>query len=270
MMSGIRPAAVSGSFYPGEQGALVRMVDHLLSQAAGTVGGEAWPKAIIAPHAGYAYSGDTAAHAYAHMRERSAGIRRVVLLGPAHRVAVRGLALPAAECFATPLGTIDVDQDAVSAIRHLPHVVVSEAAHAREHSLEVQLPFLQRTLKTFRILPLAVGDTSPSAVAEVIEILWGGPETLIVISTDLSHYLPYDTARETDSRTVESILALDGAPIGDAEACGSPPVRGLILAAGAHRLRPQLLDLCNSGDTAGNRSAVVGYAAVAFEEQNDV
>ncbi len=269
-MSRVRAAAGRGHFYPRERVTLVRMVDQLLSKAAGSTGGEPWPKAIIAPHAGYAYSGEIAAHAYARLRERSARIKRVVMLGPAHRVAVHGLALPAAERFTTPLGTIDVDQDAISEIEHLSQVVVSEAAHAREHSLEVQLPFLQRVLKAFRIVPLAVGDTTASAVAEAIENLWGGPETLIVISTDLSHYLSYDVARETDCRTVEAILALDGTSIGNAEACGSTAVGGLILAARAHRLRPQLLDLRNSGDTAGDRSAVVGYAAVAFEEHSDV
>ena len=263
-MSRVRPAAVSGSFYPGERAALVRMVDHLLSEAAASAGSGPLPKAIIVPHAGYVYSGAVAASAYAGLRGRSAGIKRVILLGPAHRLPVRGLALPAAERFVTPLGAIDVDQDAASAILRLPQVTVSEAAHAREHSLEVQLPFLQQVLKAFRILPLAVGDATPSEVAEVIEILWGGPETLIVISTDLSHYLPYQAARETDGRTVEAILALDGEPVGGAEACGSAPVRGLILAARKHRLRAQLLDLRNSGDTAGGREEVVGYAAMAF------
>ncbi len=265
-----RPAAVNGSFYPGGRVALTSMVDFLLSEAATSANGGLFPKAIIVPHAGYVYSGAVAARAYARLRGYSADIKRVILIGPTHRVPVRGLALPGAERFTTPLGTVDVDQDAVSAISHLPQVVMSDLVHAREHSLEVQIPFLQRVLKEFQILPLAVGDATPSQVSEVIEILWGGAETLIVISSDLSHYLPYEVAQETDSRTVEAILALDDDLISDADACGSTPVRGLILAARAHRLHPQLLDLRNSGDTAGGRDKVVGYAALVFGEQTHV
>ena len=261
---------MSGSFYPGERAALTRLVDALLSEASARAGDGPLPKALVVPHAGYLYSGPVAAHAYARLRKHGETVERVVLLGPAHRVAVRGLALPAARRFATPLGTVDVDLEAAAASMRLPQVGASAAAHAREHSIEVQLPFLQRTLKSFRVLPFAVGDATPPEVAEVIELLWGGAETLFVISTDLSHYLPYDLASATDRRTVAAILALDGVPIGDSEACGSTPLRGLMQAARAHGLSPQLLDLRNSGDTAGDRREVVGYAAVAFGDYASV
>jgi hypothetical protein len=223
------------------------------------------PKAIIVPHAGYIYSGSTAALAYARVAAARDTIRRVVLLGPVHRVPVRGLALPGADAFATPLGSIEIDQKAVAAITGLRQVVVSPAAHALEHSLEVQLPFLQSVLDNFKLLPLAVGDATPAEVAEVLEVLWGGPETLIVISSDLSHFLPYRTAQSVDQQTVQSIVNLTG-PLTHEQACGGTPVNGLLLAAKHHHLQPQLLGLCNSGDTAGDKSRVVGYAALAFTE----
>jgi hypothetical protein len=175
------------------------------------------------------------------------------------------LALPGADAFATPLGSIEIDQKAVAAITGLRQVVVSPAAHALEHSLEVQLPFLQSVLDNFKLLPLAVGDATPAEVAEVLEVLWGGPETLIVISSDLSHFLPYRTAQSVDQQTVQSIVNLTG-PLTHQQACGGTPVNGLLLAAKHHHLQPQLLGLCNSGDTAGDKSRVVGYAALAFTE----
>ena len=262
-MSRIRPAAVSGSFYPAGQAALEQLVDHLLAAVPAATSGSA-PKALIVPHAGYRYSGPVAASAYALLRPLTGAIRRVVLLGPTHRVAVRGLAMPGAQRFATPLGTVDVDQDAAAAIRQLPQVTTDDLAHAGEHSIEVQLPFLQRTLKQFRLLPLAVGDATAGEVAEVLEILWGGPETLLVVSTDLSHYLAYEAACAADRNTVAAILALDEERIGDDDACGSVPVRGLVRAARTRGLHARLLDLRNSGDTAGDRTQVVGYAALAF------
>ncbi len=265
----VRPAAVSGSFYPAERAALARTVDRLLSDAAtASTAGEkgSFPKAIIVPHAGYVYSGPVAAHAYGRLRSHADLVRRVIILGPTHRVAVTGLALPEADAFATPLGVVNVDHDAAAAISHLPQVVISAKVHAQEHSLETQLPFLQRILHDFSILPVAVGDATPAQVAEVLEVLWGGTETLIVISSDLSHYLPYDAARATDSTTVRAILSLSGMPLGHDQACGGTPVNGLILAARRHRLEPELLDLRNSGDTAGGRDQVVGYAALAFNK----
>lgn len=260
----IRPPAVAGSFYPARPAELVRTVDELLSGVSSEPA--AAPKVLIVPHAGYVYSGPVAASAYARLGQAGRAIRRVVLLGPAHRVPVRGLALPEAQALATPLGVVPVDADAVRAIAHLPQVGVSAAAHALEHSLEVQLPFLQRMLGDFSVVPLAVGDATPGEVAEVIDVLWGGAETLIVISSDLSHYLPYAVARDVDDETVQQILALGPHTLTHEQACGATPVNGLLAVARRRHLRPALLDLRNSGDTAGPRDQVVGYSAFAFYE----
>lgn len=262
-MPAIRPPAVAGQFYPGDPGELALAVQTFLAEASPF---DLIPKALIVPHAGYLYSGAIAATAYATLRPIAARIRRVVLLGPTHRVAVRGLALPGATAFDTPLGRVMLDTAAAQSIAHLPQVGVSAQVHALEHSLEVQLPFLQSVLPDFTLLPLAVGMASSEEVAEVLECLWGGEETLIVISSDLSHYLPYATAQRVDKETVQSILNLEE-PIPHDRACGGTPVSGLILAARQHHLTPHLLDLRNSGDTAGSRDQVVGYAALAFTEE---
>ena len=250
-------------FYPAEPGQLAHDVQQLL---AGARAHDLVPKALITPHAGYIYSGPVAATAYAALRLHAAHIRRVVLLGPTHRVAVRGLALPGADAFDTPLGQVMLDTAAASAIAHLPQVSVSAQAHALEHSLEVQLPFLQSVLSDFTLLPLAVGMATADEVAEVLETVWGGEETLIVISSDLSHYLPYSTAQRVDNETAQSILKLRQ-PIAHDQACGGTPINGLIVAAQRHHLTPHLLDLRNSGDTAGSRDQVVGYASFAFTEE---
>lgn len=259
-MKSIRPAAVSGLFYPGDQDVLAHDVRAMLATAHSS---GLSPKALIVPHAGYVYSGPIAASAYAALKSIAPRIRRVVLLGPTHHVSVRGLALPGADAFATPLGTIQVDSAAAKIIAHLPQVVISPQAHAQEHSLEVQLPFLQTVLTDFKLLPLAVGMASAEEVAEVLELLWGGDETLIVISSDLSHYLPYDTARRVDGTTVQNVLDLTREILHE-QACGATPINGLLLSARRHRLTAHLLDLRNSGDTAGPRDGVVGYAAFAF------
>ena len=264
-MPSVRPPAVAGMFYPADAIELAHDIRTFLAQAQPF---NLTPKALIVPHAGYIYSGAIAATAYASLREVSKQIRRVVLLGPTHRVAVRGLALPGADAFETPLGRIKLDKEAASAISHLPQVVVSAAVHAQEHSLEVQLPFLQSILTDFTLLPLAVGMASADEVAEILESLWGGEDTLIVISSDLSHYLPYATAQRVDRETVKAILNLEQ-PIAHDRACGGTPVSGLILAARHHHLTPHLLDLRNSGDTAGDRDRVVGYAALAFTEESN-
>jgi AmmeMemoRadiSam system protein B/AmmeMemoRadiSam system protein A len=252
-------------FYPADPDELQREVQQFLADVPAPDGDTPAPKALIAPHAGYMYSGPIAAHAYAQLAPLADKIRRVVLLGPAHRVALRGLALPGAAAFETPLGEVEIDEAAVAGLRDLPQVVISPAAHALEHSLEVQLPFLQVVLREFRLVPLAVGEASIDEVAEVIERLWGGDETLIVISSDLSHYLPYADARRIDRATVDTVLALE--PMLDhAQACGATPINGLLQAARAHGLAPRLNDLRNSGDTAGDRSRVVGYASISFVE----
>ena len=264
-MSTIRLPAVAGLFYPADAAELTSGIQAFLVQARLF---KLTPKALIVPHAGYVYSGAIAASAYATLRAISKKIRRVILLGPTHRVAVRGLALPDADAFATPLGRIKLDNEAAGLITHLPQVILSAEAHAQEHSLEVQLPFLQCVLTDFTLLPLAVGKASANEVAEVLDILWGGEETLIVISSDLSHYLPYTTSKRVDAQTVEAIINLEQ-PISHESACGATPISGLILAAKQHHLTPHLLDLRNSGDTAGSKDAVVGYAALAFTGDNN-
>jgi len=268
-MEQIRPAAVAGAFYPGEGKILSQEIDRLIASARQTshadVDGRV-PKALVAPHAGYRYSGPIAASAYSHLASGRGWIQRVVLLGPAHRVPVRGLALPDAAGFATPLGVIPVDREAIAAISGLPQVTVNATAHAWEHSLEVQLPFLQEVLGVFTLVPLVVGDATAEEVAEVLECLWNGSETLLVVSSDLSHYLPYDAARNEDHATAEAILNLSG-PLSHEQACGGAPLNGLLLAARRRHLHPKLLDLRNSGDTAGDHANVVGYGAFAFFEE---
>lgn len=264
MQASVRPPAVAGMFYPADPHELAGDVRSLLSgRDAGPA--PAQPKAIVAPHAGYVYSGPTAAAVYARLQPWRDCIRRVVLLGPTHRVAVRGIAAPSVDYFATPLGKVPVDAEALAAISSLPQIALSDAAHAMEHSLEVHLPFLQTVLGDFSLLPLAVGHASPEQVAEVLERLWGGAETLFVVSSDLSHYLAYATANAVDRDTCTEIMRLDP-HIDTSQACGAYPINGLLMAARQHDLRPELVDLCNSGDTAGDKSRVVGYAAFAFYE----
>ncbi|CAG0953048.1 hypothetical protein BURK1_00300 [Burkholderiales bacterium] len=265
-MRDVRPAAVAGTFYPGEPTELAASVRAFVAGAPASPGSaRGRPKALIVPHAGYVYSGPIAAGAYARLAGLRASIRRVVILGPAHRVAVRGLALPSARAFATPLGEVEVDREAVASLRGLPQVVENDAAHALEHSLEVQLPFLQSMLDGFRIVPLAVGHASADDVAQVLDRLWGGPETLVVVSSDLSHYHRYAEAREIDRESADRILSLSR-PLDHEQACGATPINGLLLCARRRGLEPELIDLRNSGDTAGDRSRVVGYASFVFGE----
>ena len=264
-MNTVRQPAVAGMFYPAGASELARDVGALLADAESAARGNPMPKAIIAPHAGYVYSGAIAASAYARLVPARGIVTRVVLLGPVHRVPVRGLALPGATALATPLGNIPVDADAVAALSRLPQVRVSTAAHALEHSLEVHLPFLQTVLEKFSVVPLAVGDATADEIAQVLDALWGGADTLIVVSSDLSHYLDYGEAQAIDRATAQAILDLR-TDISHDQACGGTPVNGLTLAARRRSLTPQLLDLRNSGDTAGDRRRVVGYGAFAFYE----
>jgi len=265
----VRQAAVAGTFYSANKQILADDVNTLMAAVRRTDNElHLSPKAIIVPHAGYIYSGLTAAAAYLRLAPVRDTIKRVILLGPVHRVAVRGLALPGTDAFTTPLGEVQIDQNAVALIESMPQVVIRPDAHATEHSLEVQLPFLQSVLDNFKLVPLAVGDTTAAEVAEVLDVLWGGSETLIVISSDLSHFLPYQAAQAMDARTVQNILHLEH--INHEQACGGTPVNGLLLAASRHGLQPHLLDLRNSGDTAGDKNRVVGYASIAFVAgQND-
>ena len=260
----VRPAAVAGQFYPGRAEELRRAVDGLLAEAATLpLPGPAPPRALLLPHAGYVYSGLVAARGYAAMRPYAENIRRVVLLGPTHRVAVEGVAESQADAFETPLGSLPVESlDAAVRSRH-PELVDGWAAHAPEHSLEVHLPFLQRLLGEVTIVPLAVGRCPPEAVAEILQEVWGGPETLVVVSTDLSHYLPHEEATVADEETVRRLVRLDG-PLTHRQACGASPVNGFLEVAQQHGLRATLVARCTSGDTAGDRRRVVGYAALAF------
>ena len=262
-MTMTRPPAFAGAFYPGSPALLSDTVDQLLAEAPAAAMPQ--PKALIVPHAGYIYSGPTAAMAYAALAPWHATIRRVILLGPTHRVAVDGLAAPKSGAFATPLGNIALDTAALARLTDLPQVVFSDHAHAQEHSLEVHLPFLQRVLDDFTLVPLAVGHATPRDVAEVLDLLWGGPETLIVISSDLSHYHPYADAQRRDRHTTEEIAHLR-LLVDHEQACGATPINGLIELAQRRGLQPHLLDLRNSGDTAGDRARVVGYGAFAFTE----
>lgn len=266
-MNLVRPAAVAGTFYPDNPATLAATVDRLLAAAQAPAGPS--PKVLIVPHAGYIYSGATAAAAYAALAPLRQQIHRVVLLGPTHRVAVRGLALPEATAFATPLGEIPLDLEAIASLRALSQIVFSDRVHSQEHSLEVHLPFLQRSLADFKLVPLAVGDAAPEDVAEVLDRLWGGPETLIVISSDLSHFHPYAAAQQLDRDTCRQILDMK-ATIEPEQACGAHPLNGLLHTARRRGLQPELLQLCNSGDTAGDRGRVVGYAAFAWRETSHV
>jgi len=290
----VRPAAVAGLFYPDDPVALRSTVVSLLAArsrgAAGAPAGSAAaaapaapaapshrpPKALIAPHAGYSYSGPIAASAFAALAPGTAGVagaaggggapdlRRVVLLGPSHQVPLRGLGLPGAEGFATPLGMVPLDLEAAAAVARLPQVAVRPDAHEAEHSLEVELPFLQVVLGPFELLPLVVGQAGAEEVAEVLELVWGGDDTVLVISSDLSHYLPAAAAERVDRETAAQILALSG-PLTSRQACGAVPINGLLAAARRQGLVPRQLDLRHSGDTSGDRSRVVGYGAWAFD-----
>jgi MEMO1 family protein len=258
-MVSIRKPAVAGLFYPADPRALRELIERML--AAAPPAHAAPPKAIIVPHAGYVYSGPIAASAYARLAPLRRQIKRVLLLGPAHRVAFEGLARAAVEYFESPLGRVPIDADAMAQLADLPQVVTLDAAHAQEHSLEVHLPFLQTVLADFALVPLVVGDATPADVAQVIERLWGGPETLIVISSDLSHYHPYTIAQGLDRATSRAIEELRYEDIDYDDACGRMPVSGLLYVARRRKLRAETIDLRNSGDTEGDRDRVVGYGA---------
>jgi len=258
-----RPAAVAGTFYPGDRDVLATTVDALLDAAPAWRG--ATPKALVVPHAGYVYSGPIAATGYATLRAARGQASRVVLLGPAHNVAVRGLAAPSVDAFSTPLGDLPIDVEARSAALELPGVLVDDAAHAREHSLEVHLPFLQRVLgEQVLIVPFVVGQANPETVASVLDLLWGGDETVVVVSSDLSHYLDHTSATARDRHTADAIVTGTVDALRADDACGAYPVRGLLVAATRHGLHTTVLDVRNSGDTAGPRDRVVGYGAFAL------
>ena len=263
MSTRIRPPAVAGLFYPGDAAELRDAVSEYLAQAP-TVAGPV-PKALIVPHAGYIYSGAIAAAAYSqvgHLRQR---IRRIVLIGPSHRVYLRGMAVPAAEVFQTPLGMVPIDRELKARVLTHEQVAESDAPHASEHSLEVQLPFLQMLFDGFTLLPISLGSAAPPAVAAVLAEVWGGEETLVLASSDLSHYLPYEEACAVDSETIGAIVRAEPTLTGE-QACGCIGINGLSLLARQRGARIEELARCNSGDTAGDRNRVVGYGAFALHE----
>src|SRR5437879_12111668 len=258
----VRPPAVASLFYPADARVLAEEVASYLDRTEAVPLAPGLPKAVIVPPAGFSYSGPVAASAYDLLRPARGIVRRVVILGPCHRVPVHGLALPRAKAFETPLGRIPLDEEAIASIRGLPQVVESAATHAEEHALEVQLPFLQKVLGGFSLVPLVVGDAAPEKVADVLERTWGGPQPPTVISSALSHYHSYEAAREIDGATVRAILGFD-AGICHEQACGATPVAGMLIAAKRKGLAPKLVDCRNSGDTAGDTSRVVRYASFA-------
>ncbi|MGB1801307.1 MAG: AmmeMemoRadiSam system protein B, partial [Gammaproteobacteria bacterium] len=266
----IRPTAVAGSFYPKQASELNNMLEKFLSQYAVNDSVKITiPKAIIAPHAGYIYSGQTAASVYSNLEQVKDKIKRVVLLGPTHRVYVNGIALPSNTHFSSPLGNVSIDTESLKKISSHSFVDYIDEAHTQEHSLEVHIPFLQKVLNDFVLLPILVSNAAPEQVATILKELWGNDETLIVISSDLSHFLNYETANKTDSHTTELIEKFDYEHIGSKQACGCMPMRGLLKLAQEKNMTIQTVDLRNSGDTAGSKDRVVGYGAYALFENND-
>ncbi len=259
----IRMPAVAGAFYPANPGTLQAELAELLALAQAPELEPSTVKALVVPHAGYIYSGPIAATAYRLLQDRSSQIRRVILLGPSHRVPFRGMAVPASDSFRTPLGDIPIDQEALAAIADLPGVQQRDDAHEWEHSLEVQLPFLQTVLDEFTLVPIVVGPSDPDTVAAVLEKLWGDEDTIILISSDLSHFLPYAQAQETDSETTRLIENMEPCIVGE-QACGCYPLNGMLRLAKNRGFSIKTLDLRNSGDTAGDKDQVVGYGSYAI------
>lgn len=260
----VRPPAVAGTFYPADESVLRSFVERALHQARTPAGASAAPKAVIVPHAGYVYSAPVAASAYARVMAGRVRITRVVLLGPAHRAALPAIAVPTVDAFSTPLGLVRVDSARRDALVDAGLVVRHDGVHAAEHSLEVQLPFLQVCLGDVAVLPLAVGHVTASHVADVLQRAWGGEETLVVVSTDLSHYHDHATATVLDRETATAIVDKRPERLGTYDACGVLPVKGLLIAAGQHQLDVELLDLRTSAETAGDPQRVVGYGAFAL------
>jgi AmmeMemoRadiSam system protein B len=257
----VRAPAVAGAFYPRGAAELAATVDALLAAAPPPA---VVPAAVVAPHAGYPYSGPVAATAYAALAARAAGIERVVLLGPAHQVPFAGLALPTVDAFRTPLGDVPVDRAARDRLAALPGVVIDDRPHAGEHSLEVHLPFLQRVLGSFILVPIVVGRCDAPTVARAIETVWDDSATVVIVSSDLSHYEDHGAAARHDRTTADAIVRRDAGALGPYDACGVYPLRGLLEYATAHDLSVSCLDLRSSGDTAGPRDRVVGYGAFAL------
>lgn len=265
----VRPAAVAGTFYPENPAQLTTAIDRALAEAIGPPTKQresgSRPKALIGPHAGYIYSGIVAASAYKTLRSYAASISRVVLLGPAHRVAIRAMATSGADEWVTPLGPVTIDNAGREVALQIPGVIIDDHAHEYEHSLEVQLPFLQHVLgDTWELIPIVIGVVETATVANLIEGLWGGPETLIVVSTDLSHFQDSQTAQRLDTATAASIVACDSLAIRPDLACGAYPLSGLLTVANNRGMDVEMLDLRTSAEINGNSESVVGYGAFAL------
>lgn len=260
----VREAHAAGNFYPRDPLILSTTLERLFRTVRPLP--DIRPKALVVPHAGYRLSGRTAAQAYASLASMKQDIRRVVLVGPAHFSSIAGIAIPAADGFSTPLGEVPIDDELREIAVRCESVLVDDLPHAEEHSLEVQIPFLQRALRDITILPVAVARVPGWVVASFLEATWGDDSTLLVISTDLSHYLGYEEARDRDRATAEAIVELDAARLGPDDACGYYPLLGFLHAGARHGLRGRILDLRNSADVTGERRDIVGYGAFAFEE----
>jgi len=259
----VRRPAVAGLFYPADERELRAQMSAYFRQAP--VGAHPCPKALIVPHAGYVYSGGIAAAGYALVAPERQTVRRIVLIGPSHRVYLRGGAVPQVDAFETPLGRVPIDSELRSALLARKDVLLSDEPHALEHSLEVQLPFLQTLFEEFTLLPIVLGAASPTYVASLLRDVWGGPETLVLASSDLSHYHAYDDAQRIDAATSAAILRYDANLSGD-QACGAVAINGLLQLSHARRLPIAQVARCNSGDTAGDRARVVGYGAFSIHE----
>lgn len=266
-MNTVRQPAVAGLFYPGNARELSNEVTQFLRDARREEHPpQLHPKALIVPHAGYTYSGSIAAKAYITLDGIADHIERVILIGPAHRVRLRGLAISDVQYFRTPLGDIPIDRSATRQLLTLPQVQVMDAAHWQEHSLEVQLPFLQVMLGEFSVVPIVIGEASPSEVDQVLEMLWGGPETLVIISSDLSHFLDYESAQYIDRSTCDAVEHFQFEHIDFNQACGCIGMKALLRVAKRKGMQVHTLGVCNSGDTGGDQQRVVGYGSWAFTQ----
>jgi AmmeMemoRadiSam system protein B len=262
----VRRPAVAGLFYPADPAELRAAVSEYLRQASSTATPSA-PKALIVPHAGYVYSGEIAAQGYARVAAQRDRMHRIVLIGPSHRVYLRGAAVPRARSFETPLGRVEIDAGLRATLLQRGDVLESDQPHAMEHCLEVQLPFLQTVFKDFTVLPIVVGDASADYVGSLLADVWGDEHTLVLASSDLSHYHAYDVARDIDAATNAAILRFETNLSGD-QACGAVAINGLLRIAPARNLAIAEIARCNSGDTAGDRARVVGYGAYALYERS--
>ena len=268
----VRPPAVASLFYPGEAAELKQNLREMLDEASEAedpnedLPADQYLKALIVPHAGYVYSGTTAARAYHLLRKNRDDFRRVIILGPAHRVWLEGIAFPGTDAFETPLGRIPLAKQQIRELLRFPEVQLRDDAHQDEHCLEVQLPFLQEILNEFELIPAVVGEISPDSLSGLLENLLEDPQNLLLLSTDLSHFHSYSEAQEIDQETAEAIETFEDDKILPEHACGTLPLRGLLRHARTQGWKIQRLGLCNSGDTAGSKDRVVGYGAWALSE----